>query len=158
MTGLCGFPLAYTVHLCVKQTMFFNVKNLPLAPQYRKRLLQISANSVRNIHNHAKVGKTSATCNNKRWLTWLVGNLHVLWGLKQGMGGWLLVMRKIFFSYKINWYFMVISILRLYCFFIKSFHTFSQHNKIIRTASRPQAARLMKQFVFQISTPALLNS
>ena len=47
-------------------TMFFNVKNLPLARQYRKRLLQISAHSVRNIHNHAKVEKTSATCNNKR--------------------------------------------------------------------------------------------
>ena len=72
MTGLCGFPLAYAVYLCVKQTMSFNVKNLPLAPQYRKRLQQISANSVRNIHNHAKVGKTSATCNNKRWLTWFV--------------------------------------------------------------------------------------
>ena len=70
--------------------MFFNVKNLPLAPQYRKRLLQISANSVRNIHNHAKVEKTSATCNNKRWF---VGNLHVLrWD------GWLIAgkMHEIF--------------------------------------------------------------
>ena len=72
MTGLCGFPLAYTVYLCVKQlpktiSMSFNVNNLPLASQYRKRLLQISANSVRNIHNHAKVEKTSTTCNNKRW-------------------------------------------------------------------------------------------
>ena len=58
-----------------------------------------------------------ATCNNKRWLTWLVGNLHVLSGLKHGMGGWLLVIRTIFLSCKINWYFMVIYILRLYCFF-----------------------------------------
>ena len=48
-------------------TMLFNVKNLPLAPQYRKRLLQINGNSVRNIHNHANVEKPSATCNNKRW-------------------------------------------------------------------------------------------
>ena len=46
-------------------TMFFNANNLPLAPQYRKR--QINGNSVRNIHNHAKVEKPSATCNNKRW-------------------------------------------------------------------------------------------
>ena len=86
ITSLCGSPLAYTVYLCVKQlsrtiTMFFDVKNLPLAPKYRKRLLQISAMSVRNIHNHAKVEKTSATRNNKRWF---VGNLHVLWGLKHG--------------------------------------------------------------------------
>ena len=44
-------------------TMLFNVKNLPLAPQYRRRLLQINGNSVRNIHNHAKVEKPSATCN-----------------------------------------------------------------------------------------------
>ena len=67
----------------------FNVKNLPLAPQYRKRLLKItsSANSVRNIHNHAKVQKTSATCNNKRWLTWFVGNLHVVVGLET-WDGW----------------------------------------------------------------------
>ena len=71
-------PLVYTVCLCARQTMFFNVKNLPLAPQYRKRLLKISANSVRSIHNHAKVEKTSGTCNKKRWLTWFVGNLHVL--------------------------------------------------------------------------------
>ena len=126
MTGLCRFPLAYTVYLCVKQTMFFNVKNLPLAPQYLKRLLQISANSVRNIYNHAKVGKTSATCNNKRWLTWFVGNLHVrvLWGLKHGMGGWLLVIRKIFLPCKINSYFMVIYILRLYYFFKIFLHIF----------------------------------
>ena len=128
MTGLCVSSLAYTVWLCVKQTMFFSVKNLPLAPQYRKRRLKINANSVRSIHNHAKVEKTSATCNNKRWLTWFVGNLHVLWGLKHGKGGWLLVIRTIFLSCKINWYFMVIYILRLYCFF-KSFHPFSQHNK-----------------------------
>ena len=104
--------------LCVKQTMFFNVKNLPLAPRYGKRLLQISANSLRNIHNLAKVGKTSATCNNKRWLTWFVGNLH-----KHGMGGWLLVIRKIFLSCKINWYFMAIYILRLYCFFFLNLYT-----------------------------------
>ena len=71
--------------------MFLNVKNLPLAPQYRKRLLQIDRNSVRNIQNHAKVEKTSVTCNNKRWF---VGNLHVLWGLKHGMGGWLLVTHR----------------------------------------------------------------
>ena len=94
--------------------MFFNVKNLPLAPQYRKRLLQKSTISVRNVHNHAKVEKTSATFNNKRWF---VGNLHVLWGLKHGMGGWLLVTRTIFVSCKINWYFMVIYILRHNCFF-----------------------------------------
>ena len=37
--------------------MFFIVKNLPLAPQYRKRLLQIFVIFVRNIHNHAKVEK-----------------------------------------------------------------------------------------------------
>ena len=79
----------YTVYLCVKQlnkiiTMFSNVKNLPLAPQYRKRLLQIStvtARSARNIHNHA-----CATCNDKRssslmgfetWDGWLIaGNTH----------------------------------------------------------------------------------
>ena len=116
MTGLCGFPLAYTVYLCVKQTMFFNVENLPLAPQYRKRLLQVSANSVRNIHNHANIGKTSATCNNKRWLTWFVGNFHVSWGLKHGMGGRLVVIPNIFLSYKINWYFMVIYILHYIAF------------------------------------------
>ena len=52
----------YTVCLCVKQlnkniTMFFNVKNLPLAPQYRKRRLQITCNtiSMRNIHNHLEL-------------------------------------------------------------------------------------------------------
>ena len=129
MTGLCGSPLSYTVYLCVKQTMFFNVKNLPLAPQYRKRLLQISANSVRNIHNHAKVEKTSATCNNKRWLTWFVGNLHVLWGLKHGTGGWLLVIRTIFLSCKMNWYFMVVYILRLNCFFKIFPHIFPTQQK-----------------------------
>ena len=45
--------------------MFFNVKNLPLTPQYRKGLLQLSANCVRNIHNHPKVEnkKKSTTCN-----------------------------------------------------------------------------------------------
>ena len=73
---------------------------------------------MRNIHNHAKVEKTSATCNNKRWF---VGNLHVLRGLKHGMGGWWLVKRTIFLSYKINWYFMVIYILRLNCFFFLIF-------------------------------------
>ena len=106
----------YTVYLCVKQAMFFNVKNLRLAPQYRKWLLQISASSVRNIHT--KVEETSATCNNKSdgRLTWLVGNLHVSWGLKHGTGGWLLVIRTIFLSCKINWYFIVIYILRLFCF------------------------------------------
>ena len=67
--------------------MFFNVKNLPQAPQYRERLLKISTNSVRNIHNHAKVEKTSATCNNKRWLTWFVGNPLV--GLET-WDGWLI--------------------------------------------------------------------
>ena len=117
MTGLFGSPPACTVWLCVKQTMFFNVINLPLVPQYRERLLKISANSVRNIQNHAKVEKTSATCNNKR-LTWFVSNLHVLWGLKHGTGGRLLVIRTIFLSCKINWYFVVIYILRLYCFFL----------------------------------------
>ena len=81
-------------------TMFFNANNLPLAPQYRKR--QINGNSVRNIHNHTKVEKTSATFNNKRWLTWFVGNFHVSWGLKHGMGGRLVVIPNIFLSYKIN--------------------------------------------------------
>ena len=62
MTGLCGSPLAYTVYLCVKQLdkaiiMSFNVKNLPLAPQYRKRPLKISENSVRNIHSQPKFEK-----------------------------------------------------------------------------------------------------
>ena len=76
----------YCLIVC-KTNYVFNVKNLPLAPQYRKRLLKISVNSVRNIHNHAKVEKTSATCNNKRRLTWFVGNPHVFWGLKHGMGG-----------------------------------------------------------------------
>ena len=91
MTGLCGSPLAYTVYLCVKQldkaiTMSFNVKNLPLAPQYRKRPLKISENSVRNIHSQPKFEKPSATCNNKRtsplmgletWDGWLIaGNTH----------------------------------------------------------------------------------
>ena len=128
MTGLCGFPLAYTVYLCEKQT-FFNVKNLPLAPQYWKSLLQISANSVRNIHNHAKVGKTSATCNNKQWLAWFVGNLHILWVLKHGMGGWLVVIPNIFLSYKINWYFMIIYILTLYCFFEIFPHIFPTQQK-----------------------------
>ena len=76
----------YTVYLCVKQlnkiiTMFSNVKNLPLAPQYRKRLLQISTVTARNIHNHA-----NATCNDKRssslmgfetWDGWLIaGDTH----------------------------------------------------------------------------------
>ena len=61
--------------------MFSNVKNLPLAPQYRKRLLQISTVTARNIHNHA-----CATCNDKRssslmgfetWDGWLIaGNTH----------------------------------------------------------------------------------
>ena len=63
--------------------MFFNVKNLPLAPQ-------ITIISVRKIHNHVKVAETSATCNNKRWFG---GNLHVLWGLKHGKGGRLLLTR-----------------------------------------------------------------
>ena len=76
----------YTVYLCVKRlnktiTKFSNVKNLPLAPQYRKRLLQMSTVAARNIHNHA-----SATCNDKRssslmgfetWDGWLIaGNTH----------------------------------------------------------------------------------
>ena len=61
--------------------MFSNVKNVPLAPQYRKRLLQISTVTARNIHNHA-----SATSNDKRspslmgfetWDGWLIaGNTH----------------------------------------------------------------------------------
>ena len=61
--------------------MFSNVKNVPLAPQYRKRLLQISTVTARNIHNHA-----CATCNDKRssslmgfetWDGWLIaGNTH----------------------------------------------------------------------------------
>ena len=68
--------------------MFFNVKKLPLVSQYRKRLLQITANSVRNIHNHAKVEKTSATCNNKRWLTWLVQPSRLV-GLET-WDGWLI--------------------------------------------------------------------
>ena len=62
MTGLCGSPLAYTVYLCVKQlnkniTMFFNVNISPLAPQYRKLLLQISTISVRNIDKHVLKGR-----------------------------------------------------------------------------------------------------
>ena len=72
--------------------MFFNGKNLPLAPQYRKRLLQISANSVRNIHNPAKVGKTSTTCNNKRSMVNMVRGQPSrtrLMGLET-WGGWLI--------------------------------------------------------------------
>ena len=65
--------------------MFFNVKNLPLAPQYRKRLLQMSTISVRNIHNRVKVEKTSTTGNNKRWF---VETLHVLRGFET-WDGWL---------------------------------------------------------------------
>ena len=69
--------------------MFFNVKNLPLAPPYRKRLLQICANSVRNTRNQAKVEKKTArhvtTSGGKRatftsrgaWDGWLIaGNTH----------------------------------------------------------------------------------
>ena len=44
-------------------------------------------------------------------------DLQVLWGLKHGMDGWLLVTHTIFLSCKINWYFLLIYILRLYCFF-----------------------------------------
>ena len=66
--------------------MFFNVKNLPLALQYRKRLLQMSTISVRNIHNRVKVEKTSTTCNNKRWF---VETLHVLRGFET-WDGWLI--------------------------------------------------------------------
>ena len=66
----------------LKRKMFYNLKNLPLVPQYQKRLLQMSTISVRNIHNHVKVEKTSATCNNKRWFE---GNLHVAW-LETGNG------------------------------------------------------------------------
>ena len=36
MTGLHVWIPARENCLCVKQTMFFNVKNLPLAPKYRK--------------------------------------------------------------------------------------------------------------------------
>ena len=83
MTGL------YTVYLFVKQlnknkNTFRLMSNLTLAPQYRKRLLQISTISMRNINNHVKVEKINATCNNKRWFG---KNIHVLWGLKHGMGG-----------------------------------------------------------------------
>ena len=66
--------------------MFFNVKNLPLVPQYQKRLLQMSTISVRNIHNHVKVEKTSATCNNKRQFG---ETLHVLRGFET-WDGWLI--------------------------------------------------------------------
>ena len=103
--GLCGSPLVYTVYIFVRKT----------TPQYRRIFLQIRANSVRNIHNHAKVEKTSATCNNKR--RWFVADLHVLRGLKHGMGDWWLVKRTISLSCKINWYFMVIYIWRLNYFF-----------------------------------------
>ena len=84
--------------------MFSNVKNLPLAPQYRKRLLQISTVTARNIHNHA-----CATCNDKRSSS-LMG--FETWD------GWLLVTHTILLSSKINWYFLLIYILRLYCFFL----------------------------------------
>ena len=60
--GLVWIPtFIYTVYLSVKQlneniTKFFNVKNLTLAPQYRKRRrLQISTAST--IHNHLRVAK-----------------------------------------------------------------------------------------------------
>ena len=58
MTGL------YTVYLFVKQlnenkNTLRLMSNLPLAPQYRKRLLQISKISMRNINNHVKVEKTT---------------------------------------------------------------------------------------------------
>ena len=56
MTGL------YTVCLFVKQlnknkNTFRLMSNLPLAPPFRKRLLQISKISMRNINNHVKVEK-----------------------------------------------------------------------------------------------------
>ena len=71
----------YTVYLCVKQrnkiiTMFSNVKNLPLAPQYRKRLLQICTVTARNIHNVTTPAQHVTT-----------SDLQVLWGLKHGMDG-----------------------------------------------------------------------
>ena len=129
MTGLWGFPLACTVYLCVKQTMFFMSKTYLWLHNIEKdfyKLVQILWETFTTTH---RLEKTSATCNNKRWLTWFVGNLHVSSGLKHGLGGWLLVIRKIFWSYKINWYFMVIYILRLYCFFLIFPHIFPTQQK-----------------------------
>ena len=45
------------------------------------------------------------------------------------MGGWLLVKRTKFLSCKINWYFMVIYILRIYCFFKNLFTHFPNSTK-----------------------------
>ena len=77
-------------------TMFFNADNLPLAPQYRQR--QINGNSVRNIHNHAKVEETSTTCNNQN--NKRPSRLVVL----ETWDGWLIAgnICMIFLSYKIN--------------------------------------------------------
>ena len=56
-------------------------------------------------------------------------DLQVLWGLKHGMDGWLLVTHTIFLSSKINWYFLLIYILRLYCFFLIFPHIFPTQQK-----------------------------
>ena len=65
----------YTVYLCVKQlnkiiTMFSNVKNLPLAPQYRKRSLLLRETFTTTPAQHVTTS-----------------DLQVLWGLKHGMDG-----------------------------------------------------------------------
>ena len=89
------------------------------------------------VHNHAKVEKTSATCNTEQQaMVNLVRGQPSRLVVLETWDGWLIAgnIRTIFLSCKINWYFMVIYILRLYCFF-KSFDPFSQHNKRIFAAS-----------------------
>ena len=108
----CLFVCKWNLQLC------FLMSKTYLWSTISKKDFYKLTNSVRNIHNHAKVEKTSATCNNKRWF---VVDLNVLRGLKHGMGDWWLVKRTISLSCKINWYFMVIYILRLNCFFLNLF-------------------------------------
>ena len=121
MEGLCGSPHSYIVYLCAKQlkkntTMFFfNVAYSTSGSTTSKKVLQITAISVRNIRNHVKVyiciyKKTSVTCNHKRWSE---GN-----GLETGWDGWLIAGNTHDSLGKI-------------CDTSWSFHTVSQPNKII---------------------------
>ena len=100
------------------------MKRLPLAPQYQKRLLQISTISMRNTHNNVKVEKTSATCNNKHrsgqpsWDGWLIaGNTYDM----------SVTQNKLILRGYVHFNTMFV--------FFKSFHTFSQHNNRIFAAT-----------------------
>ena len=107
----------------------------------------MSTISVRNVHNHVKVEKTSATFNNKRLFE------DVLWELKHGMDGWLLVTPRYFCHAKeidTSWLYPFKTIL----LFLKSFHTFSKHNKRIFAATRSS----LLQLVENISNNPLLPS